>query len=250
MTDTLPVSRSFNPRKNCPFLSSKFKRRCPMHYFYLPVECPLGKNCDDGLCPLSHTKLEVIFHPILHKTKRCSMAVMNVCNFAHRCAFFHNTNDRISSHLSWLVWQKKWNLWETSPEVLSVNFNLDMEVAGKLSYMIESRIESQVMLESLNKDKPILSYLNKETPVLGSLNSSVSSRLSKDEKELGCVGEKSDTMLDLERQLGAMLDMCNTPETTASTLTPEMRTYIKQYPREKEVYTPINKLCNISSLYK
>ncbi|EKX74032.1 conserved hypothetical protein [Theileria equi strain WA] len=185
MNDSIPVTRTFDPSKPNPFISNKFKRRCPIAYFYMPIECSLARSCNNGFCPLSHTKLEVIFHPILHKTKRCSMALMNVCNFSQRCAFYHSQSDKMGAQLSWLVWQKKWEVWENNFDSILANYNIGEDIRKKLHVMITPRFNSQ----------------NPPGKV---------------------VCDDNDCIFDIEKQLNALLDSCDTPDTIASQPTTDL----------------------------
>lgn len=165
MVGGIPVTRTFDPNKPNPFVSNKFKRRCPIAYFYMPIECSLARSCNNGFCPLSHTKLEVIFHPILHKTKRCSMALMNVCNFSQRCAFHHNDIDRVASHLSWLVWQRNWGMHDNNIASVLAKHNLGKEYVEKVCMMISFRSNFQTPLENFPNDD-YLSYLEGQLSTL------------------------------------------------------------------------------------
>jgi len=65
---------------------------------YIPVECPhykKSKKCKMGNeCHLAHGWLEVIFHPLLYKTKMCKSSLKNgLCaNYGIFCAKAHNIN--------------------------------------------------------------------------------------------------------------------------------------------------------------
>ncbi|UKJ88268.1 hypothetical protein MACJ_000712 [Theileria orientalis] len=150
MRGTIPISRSFDPDHESPFLSYKFKRRCPIRYFYIPIECPFMLGCKDGYCPLSHTVLEVIFHPILHKTKKCSLAIKGQCKFEKKCAFYHSEKDRLASYLSWLVWQKNWEMYDKNVKVVLSKYALSSKIISKIVLMINIRSN----LKSLPIDFP------------------------------------------------------------------------------------------------
>ncbi|EAN34128.1 hypothetical protein TpMuguga_01g00890 [Theileria parva strain Muguga] len=140
MTASIPISSSFDPDRHEPFLCHKFKRRCPINYFYIPIECPFMLQCADGRCPLSHTVFEVIFHPILHKTKKCSLAVKNKCKFEKKCAFYHGENDRLGAYLSWLVWEKNWEMNSQNTRQMLQKFGLSSKIISKVILMINTRI--------------------------------------------------------------------------------------------------------------
>ncbi|XP_953886.1 uncharacterized protein TA06225 [Theileria annulata] len=151
MTASIPISSSFDPDRNEPFKCHKFKRRCPINYFYIPIECPHMLKCLDGRCPLSHSTYEVIFHPILHKTKRCTLAFKNKCKLEKKCAFYHGENDRLSSYLSWLVWEKHWGMNSENVIPILQKFGLSSRLISKFVLMINIR-SSQKSVLSLNSD--------------------------------------------------------------------------------------------------
>uniref|UniRef100_A0A3B0N5C3 C3H1-type domain-containing protein n=1 Tax=Theileria annulata TaxID=5874 RepID=A0A3B0N5C3_THEAN len=225
MSQFLPVSKGFNPRKSHPFSSNRFKRRSPSQYFYIPIECPLGRNCEDGLCALSHTKLEVIFHPVLHRTKRCGMAVLNICVFSQRCAFFHNSRERISSHLVWLNWHWNWSLWDSDPKSFSQRFNLDIDISNKFFIMLQNRIQLHYILnkqESSQNNQ--LNHEGSDTYYPTYVKEAIAYNAGDDAE-----------MMNLEKRLDAILELCTTPETTASSLTPKIKQYLELTPYNNEM---------------
>ncbi|GIX63037.1 erythrocyte membrane protein [Babesia caballi] len=121
MTNSVPVTRAYHPERAHPFLSSKFKRRDPALHFYLPIECPSLKGCPDGSCPLAHTKLEVIFHPIVYKTRQCRMSVTGQCAFSKKCTFYNNDAEKTTAQLMWLIWENTWDLWRHNIEMVLLN---------------------------------------------------------------------------------------------------------------------------------
>lgn len=151
MVSEVPITKLFDPNKPNPFLSSKFKRRCPNTHFYISIECPSGRNCNDGTCPLAHTKLEIIFHPIVYKTRRCKKATMGVCNFFQKCAFYNSESDRVAAQLLWLVWEKTWDLWRTNiGTVLSNHNKFNNDICRRVSMMMNYRGNQKKLLKTLN----------------------------------------------------------------------------------------------------
>ncbi|GBE60522.1 erythrocyte membrane protein, putative [Babesia ovata] len=118
MENAVPITTNYDSTRAYPFLSSKFKRRDPNVHFYLPIECPLSKGCTDGTCPLAHTRLEIIFHPIVYKTRKCKMISMGSCGFPQKCAFYNNDSEKMAAQLLWLVWEKTWDLWRINIEAI------------------------------------------------------------------------------------------------------------------------------------
>ncbi|GBE60520.1 erythrocyte membrane protein [Babesia ovata] len=151
MAANILVTRSFDPARSHPFLSSKFKRRDPNVHFYLPIECPLLKNCTEGSCPLAHTKLEVIFHPIVYKTRKCKMVSMGSCSFPQKCTFYNNDSEKMAAQLLWLAWEKTWDLWRINIEaVLSSHNKLNSNVAKNLSIIKNYRGNMKQFLKTIN----------------------------------------------------------------------------------------------------
>ncbi|CAA9989314.1 conserved Plasmodium protein, unknown function [Plasmodium knowlesi strain H] len=137
----VPVTKSFNKLKKYPYEINKFDRRETNEYFYLPVDCPRMKKCDDAYCPLAHTKLEKIFHPIVYKTQACQMAKDGACDYFQKCAFYHDSNDKNEAHLNWTIWEKKWNKWRNNIDSILTHHNKnDKEIRRKVESILKIRM--------------------------------------------------------------------------------------------------------------
>ncbi|GAB67524.1 hypothetical protein PCYB_115440 [Plasmodium cynomolgi strain B] len=141
MSVGVPVTKSFNKLKKYPYEINKFDRRETSEYFYLPVDCPRMKKCDDAYCPLAHTKLEKIFHPIVYKTQACQMAKDGACDYFQKCAFYHDSNDKNEAHLNWTIWEKKWNKWRNNIDSILTQHNKnDKEIRRKVESILKIRM--------------------------------------------------------------------------------------------------------------
>ncbi|GAW82000.1 hypothetical protein, conserved [Plasmodium gonderi] len=141
MSIGVPVTKSFNKLKKYPFEINKFDRRETNEYFYLPVDCPRMKKCDDAYCPLAHTKLEKIFHPIVYKTQACQMAKDGACDYFQKCAFYHDSNDKNEAHLNWTIWEKKWDKWRNNIDTILTQHNKnDKEIRRKVESILKIRM--------------------------------------------------------------------------------------------------------------
>ncbi|KJP88886.1 hypothetical protein AK88_01380 [Plasmodium fragile] len=141
MSVGVPVTKSFNKLKKYPYEINKFDRRETNEYFYLPVDCPRMKKCDDAYCPLAHTKLEKIFHPIVYKTQACQMAKDGACDYFQKCAFYHDSNDKNEAHLNWTIWEKKWNKWRNNIDSILTHHNKnDKEIRRKVESILKIRM--------------------------------------------------------------------------------------------------------------
>ncbi|EUD66287.1 hypothetical protein C922_03203 [Plasmodium inui San Antonio 1] len=141
MSIGVPVTKSFNKLKKYPYEINKFDRRETNEYFYLPVDCPRMKKCDDAYCPLAHTKLEKIFHPIVYKTQACQMAKDGACDYFQKCAFYHDSNDKNEAHLNWTIWEKKWNKWRNNIDSILTQHNKnDKEIRRKVESILKIRM--------------------------------------------------------------------------------------------------------------
>jgi len=96
--------RCRNPPKCFDAHSEVMRRRVPIQgnhglYNYIPEPCPQWqkmKKCTlRGSCQRSHGWLEIIFHPLLYKTKMCKSNLKNgVCReYGVYCAKAHNPSD-------------------------------------------------------------------------------------------------------------------------------------------------------------
>ncbi|ORM39407.1 uncharacterized protein BXIN_2222 [Babesia sp. Xinjiang] len=151
MVGGIPVTKSFDPNVSHPFMSNTFKRRDPNVHFYLPIECPSHKNCTDGSCPLAHTKLEMMFHPIVYKTRKCKMSIGGLCKFSRQCTFYNNDSERMAAQLLWLVWEKTWDLWRTNIEiVLGAHNKLNGPITKNLSMVKNYRGNMKQFLNTIN----------------------------------------------------------------------------------------------------
>ncbi|EDL46318.1 hypothetical protein, conserved [Plasmodium vivax] len=141
MSVGVPVTKSFNKLKKYPYEINKFDRRETNEYFYLPVDCPRMKKCDDAYCPLAHTKLEKIFHPIVYKTQACQMAKDGACDYFQKCAFYHDSNDKNEAHLNWTIWEKKWDKWRNNIDSILTQHNKnDKEIRRKVESILKIRM--------------------------------------------------------------------------------------------------------------
>ncbi|CAD2095161.1 conserved Plasmodium protein, unknown function [Plasmodium vinckei] len=141
MSIGVPVTKSFNKLKKYPYEINKFDRRETNEYFYLPVDCPRMKKCDDAYCPLAHTKLEKIFHPIVYKTQACQMAKDGACDYFQKCAFYHDSNDKNEAHLNWTIWEKKWDKWRNNIDSILTQHNKnDKEIRRKVESILKIRM--------------------------------------------------------------------------------------------------------------
>ncbi|CDJ59492.1 hypothetical protein, conserved [Eimeria maxima] len=139
----VPVTLHFDPHRSSPFELSKFDRRDPYVHFYIPVDCPLARRCWDGVCPLAHTKLEKIFHPIVYKTQRCQMALADSgrCPYINKCAFFHTEEDRREAELRWKAWEAEWACWRQQiDELLRRHHKLEEDIRRKVEGIIKIRM--------------------------------------------------------------------------------------------------------------
>eukprot|EP00922_Rhytidocystis_sp_ex-Travisia-forbesii_P032878 GHVS01048904.1.p1 GENE.GHVS01048904.1~~GHVS01048904.1.p1 ORF type:complete len:694 (+),score=192.52 GHVS01048904.1:89-2170(+) len=152
-SQTLPVSRQFNPSRDLPFDIPKFDRREPLEFFYIPVDCPHGKKCSDGACPLAHTKLEKIFHPIVYKTQPCQfikaaaddgsspLDEAGSCEYLLKCAFYHNSEDRLAAETAWRTWETKWDRWRKRvDQFLLEHGKADKETRRKVDGILKLRV--------------------------------------------------------------------------------------------------------------
>eukprot|EP00917_Polyrhabdina_sp_WS-2016_P002275 GHVP01004912.1.p1 GENE.GHVP01004912.1~~GHVP01004912.1.p1 ORF type:complete len:467 (-),score=77.33 GHVP01004912.1:1388-2788(-) len=84
-------------------------RRCPFYLVdkmarptlrYLPMLCPdltidkedsyMAFSCPRGrICPYSHSEEEIMFHPLIYKTRECEKFASGLCS-AYYCPFVHN----------------------------------------------------------------------------------------------------------------------------------------------------------------
>jgi len=103
-TKVCTKKRCRNPSRCLNAHSQRMKRRVPFQnetglFNYIPEPClqwEKEKNCVKGdSCLRSHGWLEVIFHPLLYKTKFCKSHYKNgVCSeYGIYCAKAHNRND-------------------------------------------------------------------------------------------------------------------------------------------------------------
>lgn len=136
----IPVTKTYERDRFQPFMSHKFKRRDTDVHFYLPIRCPFLRGCPDGSCPLAHTKLEVIFHPIVYKTRRCKMSISGQCMFSQKCTFYNNETEKVCAEQLWRLWEKTWNLWRLNIENVLVSHNkLSDEVSSSLAAVMNYR---------------------------------------------------------------------------------------------------------------
>jgi len=108
-------TRTFDPNLIRPYEIPDFERRDPLEYFYVPVDCPSARGCNDGQCPLAHSKFEKMFHPIVYKSQKCDRDRESGCEYNRgpRCSFFHDYSDLTSSREQWKKWEKTWNKWRS-----------------------------------------------------------------------------------------------------------------------------------------
>ncbi|SCN58588.1 conserved Plasmodium protein, unknown function [Plasmodium chabaudi adami] len=190
MSIGVPVTKSFNKLKKYPYEINKFDRRETNEYFYLPVDCPRMKKCDDAYCPLAHTKLEKIFHPIVYKTQACQMAKDGACDYFQKCAFYHDSNDKNEAHLNWTIWEKKWDKWRNNIDSILTQHNKnDKEIRRK----VESILKIRMPHFSYTTNKNNL-FLNKSTsfhstwPSLNNNNTGIPNMESVDIGNMGNIG--------------------------------------------------------------
>ncbi|GIX63030.1 erythrocyte membrane protein [Babesia caballi] len=147
----IPVTESFDPSRSRPFMSGKFKRRDPSVHFYLPINCPMMKNCADGPCPLSHTQLEVIFHPIKYKSSKCKKVSMGTCSFQGKCSFYHDDSERAHAQIVSAAWEHYWRNWEYQIEaVLTATNKLNSSVAKSLLQLKKQRRRGNPYIKVMN----------------------------------------------------------------------------------------------------
>lgn len=152
----VPVTKTFNKLKKYPFEANRFDRREPNEYFYLPVDCPLLKKCDDAYCPLAHTKLEKIFHPIVYKTQACQMAKDGTCDYFKKCAFYHDNKDKHDAYLKWTCWEKKWGKWRENIDNILLKHNKnDKEIKRKVDSILKVRISNSSFNSANNTNNGI-----------------------------------------------------------------------------------------------
>ncbi|SCM18952.1 conserved Plasmodium protein, unknown function [Plasmodium berghei] len=190
MSIGVPVTKSFNKLKKYPYEINKFDRRETNEYFYLPVDCPRMKKCDDAYCPLAHTKLEKIFHPIVYKTQACQMAKDGACDYFQKCAFYHDSNDKNEAHLNWTIWEKKWDKWRNNIDSILTQHNKnDKEIRRKVESILKIRMPH--FNYTTNKNNL---FLNKSTsfhstwPSLNNNNSGISNMEIVDIGNMGSIG--------------------------------------------------------------
>ncbi|CDJ32694.1 LOW QUALITY PROTEIN: uncharacterized protein EMH_0047020 [Eimeria mitis] len=139
----LPVCRHFNPLREAPFELVKFNRRDPYTHFYIPVDCPDARRCANGVCPLAHTKLEKMFHPIVYKTQKCQMALRDTgrCPYINQCTFFHTEEDRKRAALEREVWEAGWGQWRPQMcQFLRSHHEFEKGIRRKIEGMIKIRM--------------------------------------------------------------------------------------------------------------
>ncbi|CDI74179.1 hypothetical protein, conserved [Eimeria praecox] len=164
----VPVTKHFDPRRTSPFELSKFDRRDPYVHFYIPVDCPFARRCCDGICPLAHTKLEKIFHPIVYKTQKCQMALADNgrCPYINKCAFFHSEEDRREAELHWKAWEAEWASWRQQiDQLLLRHHKLEKEIRRKVEGIIKIRMprsSSSDLLERYLADRGVLTGLGEQ----------------------------------------------------------------------------------------
>lgn len=140
----VPISRHFDVRRPAPFDLAKFDRRDPHVHFYLPVDCPHSRRCSDGCCPLAHTKLEKIFHPIVYKTQTCQMSLSSRCEYYSKCAFYHNDKDRLEADAAWRLWEHRWSSWRQQvDQILGMHNKLEKEIKRKVDGILKIRMPRQ-----------------------------------------------------------------------------------------------------------
>ncbi|PFH32273.1 hypothetical protein BESB_015910 [Besnoitia besnoiti] len=140
----VPVSRHFDVRRPAPFDLAKFDRRDPHIHFYLPVDCPHSRRCSDGCCPLAHTKLEKIFHPIVYKTQTCQMSLSSRCEYYSKCAFYHTDKDRLEAEFAWRLWEHRWSSWRQQvDQILGLHNKLEKEIKRKVEGILKIRMPRQ-----------------------------------------------------------------------------------------------------------
>ncbi|KEP61199.1 UNVERIFIED_CONTAM: hypothetical protein HHA_301400 [Hammondia hammondi] len=140
----VPISRHFDVRRPAPFDLAKFDRRDPHVHFYLPVDCPHSRRCPDGCCPLAHTKLEKIFHPIVYKTQTCQMSLSSRCEYYSKCAFYHNDKDRLEADSAWRLWEHRWSSWRQQvDQILGMHNKLEKEIKRKVDGILKIRMPRQ-----------------------------------------------------------------------------------------------------------
>ncbi|EDO07236.1 uncharacterized protein BBOV_IV008820 [Babesia bovis T2Bo] len=163
MVFSIPVTRSYDPTRAYPYLTKKFKRRDPNMHFYIPVECPYLKRCTDGYCPLSHTKLEIMFHPMVYKSRRCKMARSGSCRFSWHCTFYDNESEKLAAHLLWLLWERTWDLWRSNIKfILNAHRKLCYRTINIVSLVANNRGDLGLCVAMLSSSTKELSFRNAE----------------------------------------------------------------------------------------
>lgn len=93
-------------------------RREPFLFFYLPVPCPLGQQCRNYFCILSHSSFERMFHPLVYRSARCDHVDSNGLCPISRCAFAHSPQEKQPAENWWLMWESHWQGWRSRMEDL------------------------------------------------------------------------------------------------------------------------------------
>jgi len=127
--------RCKNPSNCFDAHSSSMKRRVPRQvksngglFNYIPEPCQeweMSKKCRLGInCPRSHGWLEIIFHPLLYKTKLCkSLRKQGVCSeYGIYCAKAHTRAEiRSLTGIYGVDWKRHYDLAGRVPVVRSKN---------------------------------------------------------------------------------------------------------------------------------
>jgi len=157
--------RCKNPSNCFDAHSSIMKRRVPRQvksngglFNYIPEPCPYwekSKKCRMGVkCPRSHGWLEVIFHPLLYKTKLCkSRRKQGVCSeYGVYCAKAHSRAEiRSLTGIYGVDWKRHYDLAGRVTEVRSEN-----RCSRPKLNMVKSRKMERVGLAMVPKDRHMI----------------------------------------------------------------------------------------------
>jgi len=155
-TRTCTNEKCRNPARCFSAHSIAMRRRVPERdnhgrFNYIPEHCTQWqktKKCRLGdSCPRSHGWLEVIFHPLLYKTKMCSSYQKNgVCRkYGVYCAKAHKWSEiRSLVKIYGEDWKRLYDvsMKEKDPDYMSIQFGRKSFKSRKLLFKIPSKMES------------------------------------------------------------------------------------------------------------
>eukprot|EP01056_Protomagalhaensia_sp_Gyna25_P000888 Protomagalhaensia_sp_Gyna_25__887@NODE_1429_length_1845_cov_10_021595_g1153_i0_p1_GENE_NODE_1429_length_1845_cov_10_021595_g1153_i0NODE_1429_length_1845_cov_10_021595_g1153_i0_p1_ORF_typecomplete_len372_score69_92_NODE_1429_length_1845_cov_10_021595_g1153_i06011716 len=105
---------------DCPFLATNIpQRRDTFLFFYLPLNCPLQAKCPNAFCPLAHSALERMFHPLVYRSATCELLdPEGNCLAPKKCAFAHSSPEKLAAENWWLLWERQWFGWRNHIQIL------------------------------------------------------------------------------------------------------------------------------------